>query len=180
MPSSTVVLFQDETKLRLYPVLRRAWSLSGEQGRVAISGKNAQMVLSCALNIKTGRRITLPHPRMSAGSFQQFLRKVRKAYRGRPIAMLLDNGGLHTAKASQSLAKKLNITLIWLPKQASELNCVDQLWRSVKSDISANKQYPSIEQHAQAAQDYVQKLSKRNALTKAGVYSEKFWLRKLL
>ena len=180
MPPSTVVLFQDETKLRLYPVLRRAWSLPGEQGRVAISGKNAQMVLSCALNIKTGHRITLQHPRMSAASFQQFLRQVRKSYPGRPIAMLLDNGGLHTAKASQSLAEKLNITLIWLPKQASELNCVDQLWRSVKADISANKQYPSIEKHAQAAEDYVRQLSKTDSLRKASVYAEKFWLRKLI
>jgi transposase len=180
MPPAKVVLFQDETKLRLYPVLRRAWSLPGQQGCVAISGKNAQMVLACALNIRTGYRITLQHPRMSAASFQQFLRKVRKSYPGRPIAMLLDNGGLHTAGASQRLAKKLGITLIWLPKQASELNCVDQLWRSVKADISANKQYDSIQEHAQTAESYVQQLTKNEALRKAGVQSEKFWLQKFI
>jgi hypothetical protein len=36
-----VLLFEDETVLRLFPVLRRAWALQGEQAKVAITGRNA-------------------------------------------------------------------------------------------------------------------------------------------
>jgi hypothetical protein len=37
MPPDAVLLFEDETVLRLFPVLRRAWTLCGELGKVAIS-----------------------------------------------------------------------------------------------------------------------------------------------
>lgn len=165
--------------MRLFPVLRRSWSLKGEQAKVGISGRNAQRVVSCALNVQTGRRITLQHKGMNSLGFQALLDKVRSAYGSLAVYMLLDQGNLHTAKGSLRLAEKLNITLIWLPKQHSELNCVDQLWKSVKADVSANYQYESIEQHAQAAEDYVRSLTKKQTLTKAGILSKKFWLRKL-
>ena len=166
--------------MRLFPVLRRSWSMKGEQARVGISGRNAQRVVSCALNPRTGKRITLQHKGMKSEGFQALLRKVRKAYGSHAVFMLLDQGNLHTAKASLRLAEKLNITLIWLPKQHSELNCVDQLWRSVKAEVSANYQYETIEQHAQAAEDYVHSLTKKQVLTKAGVLSKKFWLKKIM
>jgi len=114
---------------------------------------------------------------MNSAAFQAMLNKVRKAYGSRPVYMLLDRGGVHKAKASLRLAKKLNITLIWLPKQHPELNCVDQLWKSVKADVSANHQYPAIEQHAQTAEDYVHSLTNQQTLKKAGVLAENFWLK---
>lgn len=172
-----MVLFQDEIIVRLFPVLRRSWSLKGEQAKVGISGRNAQRVVSCALNPKTGRRITLQHKGMNSEGFQALLGKVRRAYGNRPVYMLLDQGNLHTAKASLRLAEKLNVTLIWIPKQHAELNCVDQLWRSVKADVSANYQYQTIEQHAQAVEEYVHRWTKKQTLTKAGVLSKRFWLK---
>lgn len=150
--------------------------MKGEQAQVGISGRNAQRVVSCALDIKTGRRITLQHKGMNSEGFQALLQKVRRAYGSRPVYLLLDQGNLHTAKASLRLAEKLNIALIWLPKQHSELNCVDQLWKSVKVDVSANYQYETIEQHAQAIEAYVHNLTKKQILTKASVLSKKFWL----
>src|SRR5881398_2703941 len=53
---SAVILFEDETILRLFPVLRRAWSLIGEPATVAISGQNAKQVLFGAINMHTGHR----------------------------------------------------------------------------------------------------------------------------
>jgi hypothetical protein len=41
LPAQAVLLFEDETVLRLFPVLRRAWALQGEQAKVAITGRNA-------------------------------------------------------------------------------------------------------------------------------------------
>lgn len=172
-----MVLFQDETIVRLFPVLRRSWSLRGEQAKVGISGRNAHLVVSCALNPKTGRRITLQHKGMNTLGFQVLLKKVRRAYGSRPVYMLLDQGNLHKAKASLRLAEKLNVILIWIPKQHSELNCVDQLWRTVKADVSANYQYETIQQHAQAVEEYVHSLTKKQTLTKTGILSKNFWLK---
>jgi hypothetical protein len=122
MPSSTVLLFEDETVLRLFPVLRRAWSARGEQAQVAITGRNAKRVLFGTININTGYRIVMTYNNMRQENFQDFMRVIRRSYRRQPIWILLDKAGSHTTKRSMTLAKSLNIELIWLPKQCSELN----------------------------------------------------------
>jgi transposase len=174
-----VVLFEDETIVRLFPVLRRSWSQRGEQAPVAISGRNAQRVLFCALNPTTGRRLLMQGRGMWQEHFQAFLRLIHRHYRC-PVYVLVDRAGLHTAGKSIQLAQELNIELVWLPKQCPELNCVDQLFKCLKADVSANHQYPTIEQHALAAEHYLRSLSREQALTKAGVLSKNFWLKKYL
>lgn len=180
MPSSAVLLFEDETILRLFPVLRRSWALKGHQAQVSITGRNDQRVLFCALNVRTGHRIVMDAKGMRQGNFQAFLRLLRKRYRRRPVWILLDRAGLHTATGSKKLAAKLNIELIWLPKQCSELNAVDHLWREVKAAVSANYQYKTIELHAQTAISFVMGLNPKQALTKAGILAQNFWLHRYL
>ena len=180
MPASAVLLFQDEIILRLFPVLRRAWSLKGEPAIVGITGKNAKRVLFGTINLRTGHRIVLQQPKMNQEGFQTFLRLLRRCYHVRPIWMLLDEASAHTAPKSQSLAQRLNIKLIWLPKQCPELNAMDHLFKELKADISANYQYTTIEQHASFAEDYTLKLTNRLALLRAGILSKNFWLKSFL
>lgn len=112
--------------------------------------------------------------------FQTFLRVVRRHYPGQPVWMLLDEAPCHIAAKSEALAATLNITLIWLPKQCSELNAMDHLWREMKGTISANYQFKSIDEHAQYAESWILKLSRREAQRKAGVLSKNFWLQLFL
>ena len=138
MPPGAVLLFEDETILRLLPVLRRAWSLRGEQALVPITGHNAKRVLFGTLNPKTGHRIVLRRANMRQESYQDFLRLLRQSYPGRAIGLLLNAAPCHIAPKSLALATALHLELVWLPKQCSELNAMDQLWRGLKHDISAN------------------------------------------
>ena len=175
-----MLLFEDETILRLFPVLRRAWSLRGEQAIVPITGSNAKRVLFGTINPRTGHRIVLCRPNMRQEHFQAFLRLLHQSYPGREIWLLLDEAPCHIAPKSQALAENLNIVLIWLPKQCSELNAMDQLWRELKDNISANYQFKDIEEHAAMAEYWILSLSKSEALVKAGVLSKNFWLQSFL
>jgi transposase len=175
-----VLLGEDETVLRLFPVLRRAWALRGEQARVAITGCNAKRVLFGAINLRTGHRVLLRRPNMEQAHFQAFLRLLREAYPGRPIALLLDEAPCHRASKSQALAAQLDMALLWLPKQCAELNPMDQLWRELKGHISANYQYPTIDAHAAAAEQWIQSLTPTEALRKAGIRSKNFWLKSFI
>jgi transposase len=161
-------------------VLRRAWSLSGQQARVDITGQNARRVLFGAINMHTGHRMVMPYAALSQRGFQQFLRLIRRSYPRRPICLLLDAASAHKAPESQALARTLSIELIWLPKQCPELNAMDHLFRALKANICANHQYKNIDQHATYAQDFILQLSKKQARTIAGILSKNFWLRKLL
>lgn len=177
LAAGTVLLFEDETLLRLFPMLRRAWSRRGEPARVPISGRNAKRVLYATLNPRTGHRLLMRAPNMRQAHFQRFLRLVRRAYRDRPLALLLDEAPAHRAGRSETLAARLRIELIWLPKQCSELNAMDQLWRGLKQAVSANYQFENIEAHLEGAEHWMRSLSPSEALRKAGVRSKNFWLR---
>ena len=180
MPDSAVLLFRDETIVRLFPLLRRAWSMKGEQAKVGITGLNAKRVLLGAINARTGHRIVMRQPNTRQGGFQAFLRLLRYRYKGRQIWLLLDGASFHIASKSLTLAQTLNIVLVWLPKQCPELNAMDHLFKEVKSDISANYQYKTIDEHAAMAEQYILQLTNKEALTKAGILSKNFWLKNLL
>lgn len=177
LPLSAVLFFEDEIILRLFPVLRRAWSLSGQQASVGISGQNAKQVLFAAINLRSGHRIVMPFAKMSQSGFQAFLQLLRFSCRKRPIGLLLDGASSHIAPKSQQLARTLNIKLIWLPKQCPELNAMDHLFKEVRSDISSNHQYPTIDEHVACAENYIRQLTNRQALRRAGILSKSFWLK---
>lgn len=175
-PARAVVLFVDATILRWFPPLRAAWALQGTQAVVPISGQNAKRVLFGALNPRTGHRLVLRRPRMRQEDCQAFFHYLRQRYPGRPLWVLLDRAPGQAAARSQAMAAGLGLELIWLPKHCPQLNPMDHLWRPVKGQISANRQYRTVDAHAAQAARWVLSLSNREALRKAGVLSKNFWL----
>src|SRR4051812_47821742 len=140
LPPRTAKLAEDETDLLLFPPLRSGWALRGEEAPVPISGGNAKRVLFGAINIETGRRLFLERQRQRGVDFEDFLEELRWYYRGRHVALLLDEDSSHTAEDSQDLADDLGIELLWLPKRSPHLNPMDHLWRHGKEVMSANHQ----------------------------------------
>jgi hypothetical protein len=122
----------------------------------------------------------LVRPRQRSVDFQAFLALLHRHYRGWHVALLLDEDPSHTAVGSQKAAARWGIELIWLPKRAPELNPMDHLWGHAKDEVSANKQYESIDYHVGRFIRYIQGLSASEALEKAGVHSADFWLRSVL
>jgi hypothetical protein len=147
---------------------------------VVLSGGNARRTVFGAMSLRTGRRLFLPREHQRATDFQAFLRLVRAHYRGWPAALLLDEDPSHTAKGSVRLAECLDIELLWLPKRSPQLNPMDTLWGQAKDVISADKQYATIDEHVARFLRYLERLSGRESLHAAGVYSNGFWLRSVL
>lgn len=166
--------------LRLFPGVRRAWARRGEQVHSALTGRNAKRVVLGAINRRTGHRVVLRRPTMQQAYCQACLRLLREAYSRRRRALLLDEAPGHRAAKRQRLAAALDIVLLWLPKQCAELNTMDQLGRELKGHISAHYQYPTINEHAAAAEQWLQSLTPREALRTAGVRSKNFWLKSFL
>jgi hypothetical protein len=173
-------LVEDETDLLLFPPLRANWSRRGEPGRVLLSGWNARRVVFGAMNLRSGKRLFLARQRQRQHDFQAFLELIHHHYRGRHIALLLDENPSHTAKGSLQLADDLRIEFLWLPKRAPELNPMDELWGQAKDIVSANLQYPSIDDHLNAFLEYLECLTNWEARYTAGILSDDFWLKSVL
>jgi transposase len=172
------VLFTDWTLLRLFPPLRAAWAPVGTAGAVVITGANAKAVLFGAVNPKTGHRVVLARARAGGADARAFLLELRHHYRGaRVIWLIADRASAHTDRQTQALADWLRIRFVWLPKQAPELNAMDQLWRELKRVVAANRQAPNIAALATSAMLWLLMLSPLEARRKAGVLSPHYWLR---
>jgi len=180
MPPKAVRLFMDWTILRMYPPLRHAWGWRGEQKPVRITGENARRVIFGAINLRTGHRVLLRRKGATQADFQAFLRELHRRYPGRALWLLLDRAGCQTAANSQRLAQQFKMLRVWLPKQTPELNPMDHLWRESKRNVSANRQYRSIDGHARRFEFWITNLSSREAQRKAGILSKNFWLKRFL
>ena len=141
-----------------------------------ISGANAKRVLFGALNLRTGTRLFRAARRGRGADFRSFLGLVRDRYRGRGVALLLDEDSSHTAAASRRAADDLGIELLWLPTRSPHLNPMDHLWRHAKQAACANRQYRTIEEEVQRFLWYLEGLTADQALNKAGVFADDFWL----
>jgi hypothetical protein len=180
LPERSVLLAEDETDLLLFPPLRASWSLRGQPAQVLLSGWNAKRVVFGTMNLITGHRLFHVRLHQRAEDFQAFLHYVRGHYRAWHVTLLLDANRSHTAHASQSLADRLGMRLLWLPKRAPELNPMDTLWGQGKDVLSANKQYASMEEQVDLFISHLYGLSNKEALKTSGVLSRCFWLHRIL
>jgi len=171
------VLFEDETDLLLFPPLRAGWAKRGKTKQVALSGRNAKCTLFGAIDAESGKLHLLVRERQRAPDFRAFLLHLRSCHhRWQILVLLLDENPSHTAHASQALADELGVVLLWLPKRSPHLNPMDHLWRSVKKDVCANRQYTGLDDEIDRVANYLRALSAEEVLTKAGIRSPNFWL----
>jgi hypothetical protein len=180
LPRGSVLLAEDETDLLLFPPLRANWSRRGQPACTLISGWNARRVVFGAMNLRTGRRLFLVRHHQRQHDFQDFLELISHHYRGRHVAILLDENPSHTAKGSQQLADNRRMELLWLPKRAPELNPMDELWGQGKDVVSANLQYRTIDEHVNNFTEYLECLTNWEARYTAGILSQNFWLKSAL
>lgn len=150
--------------------------MRGKPFPVTLSGWNAKRVVFGAINPRTGHRLFLTRQRGRSLEFQEFLHTIHQHYRTRPVALLLDEGPSHTATKSQRLAAALRIELLWLPKRCPELNPLESLWGDGKDHVCANRQYDTVDEEVMRFIDYLCNLTPDDALKRAGVLSDDFWL----
>ena len=153
------------------------WAPIGTQAEVPILGQHrAKCILTGALNIQTGSYFQYSSEAYNQDTFQLILKLMRHRWRGWSIVLFLDKISAQSAIRSRRLAQDLGIQLRYLPTACPELNSVDHLWRHLKNDILANEPLPDLKTTLKYAYAYLDHLSPRERLRKAGILSKHFWL----
>lgn len=144
-PQATV-LYADESRIQLLPLVRAMWHRAGTQMRVPTPGSNVTRSLFAALNINSGQWTYLVRPHMRKEDFIAFLEHVSAVYAMAPIILVVDNYSSHTASLVKTwLADHSHLKLFYLPTYCSHLNPVENIWLRLKGQIAANRLYGSIE-----------------------------------
>lgn len=169
------VWFGDETSLREFPPLRCAWSRVGEQAEVLISGRNTRRTVVGFLNVVTGELVRVIRRRSRGEDVAAGIEALGGARK--PRLLVWDNAPPHQAKVARGAAQASGIEIVKLPFRSPELNPLEDLWRSLKAVVAANRVYESVDELAEHAVGYLDGLSTADVLRLSGLHSSKFdWL----
>jgi transposase len=164
-PPEAVILYADESRVQLLPLIRAMWHWVGQQIRIPTPGSNVTRTLFGALNIRSGQWTYLVRKRMRKEDFIAFLEHLLVTYPDVPIILIVDNYSSHTAHLVRDwLATQERLDLYYLPKYCSHLNPVEGIWLRLKNKIAANRLYGSMQSLLEAVDRFFSEMSPERAL----------------
>jgi transposase len=148
-----VLLFADESEALTHPYLARAWAKRGADLRVSAPGQAKKVAIMGALDWKDRKLIITTSRTKRSTDFIALLEKLDRLYgpkpgaQTKPVVIVLDNGPIHTSKATRkALAARAHwLTVEWLPKYAPELNDIEAVWRDLKAHYLAHQTFADAE-----------------------------------
>ena len=165
-PAEAAILYGDESRLQLLPLIRAMWHWVGQQVRIPTPGTNVSRALFGALNIRTGHWTYLVRERMCQDDFIAFLEQLLVVYPNVPIILIVDNYSSHTARSVRDwLATQDRLRLYFLPTYCSHLNPVERIWLRLKGRVAANRLHGSMQVLLQAVETFFSEMSPQCALT---------------
>ena len=111
----------------------------------APSGRQRFNVLG-AINAVTKEVITITNTAyINAQSVCELLLKISALNLAIPITLVLDNARYQRCAVVETMAKSLNIELLFLPPYSPNLNLIERLWKFLKKQCLYAKYYPNFE-----------------------------------
>ncbi|MBI2955009.1 MAG: IS630 family transposase [Chloroflexi bacterium] len=163
--SEAVILYADECRVQLLPLIRAMWHWVGQQIRVPTPGTNDWRALFGALNIRTGQWTYLERRQLKKEDFVAFLDHLLTVYPTEVIILIVDNYSSHTAGVvAEWLQTHSRLHLLYLPKYCSHLNPVEQIWLRMKNKIAADRLYGSMQLLLDAVTRFFKEMSPDQAL----------------
>lgn len=146
------LLFEDESEVLTHPYLAHCWAERGADLRVETPGQAKKRALLGALNHSGGELIVITSATKRSSDFIDLLRRLDRDYgpapsrAARPVVLVLDNGPIHTSKAStKALTARPWLRVEWLPKYAPELNDIEHSWRDLKRHYLAQHTFRDVD-----------------------------------
>lgn len=155
------ILFEDECMIRDYQAIFRTWFPKGKQRIVPTYGKHQGVKLLGVLDYETGEVFCIHAEKYDAAVFLDFLTRIVSKYRFERILLLVDNARIHHARLIQPFLKehKDDLELVFLPPYSPNLNMIEELWGWLKRTCVYNVFFNSVEEIAQAIQDFVDEIN---------------------
>ena len=144
-----VLLFGDESEALTHPYLAHVWAKRGADLRVPAPGQSAKVAMLGVLDWGRRKLIVRTSRTKRSADFIALLEEVDRRYGPKlgvaltPIVLVLDNGPIHTSKATRAaLAERAHwLTVEWLPKYAPELTDIEGVWRDLKRHHLAHQTF---------------------------------------
>ncbi len=159
--AGAAVVVEDETDIRLFPVLRRMWLLIGEQLRLQAPLQNQRRTIFGTIDIETGAIFYRLFRRKRTAEMILFLTDLLAAYGERRVLMILDHASIHKSRALREwLTLHPQLELAYLPRYGGHKdNPVEKLWWHLKATALANRCCSSMSELVAAVERYFAQLT---------------------
>jgi hypothetical protein len=162
-----VLLFGDESEALTHPYLAHAWAKQGADLRVSAPGQAAKVAMLGVLDWAQRDLVVRTSRTKRSSDVIALLEELdrrwgpRPGELTRPVVLVLDNGPIHTSKATRAaLAERAHwLTVEWLPKYAPELNDIEPVWRDLKRHHLAHQTFTGPDDLDRAIHDAVAELN---------------------
>lgn len=122
----------------------------------APTGRQRLNVLA-ALNAITHEIFTVKNlTYITSESVCELLLLLAGSHPGIPITVVLDNARYQRCQLVQTVARSLNIELLYLPTYSPNLNLIERLWKFVKKQCLYSKYYADTESFQRAILDCIE------------------------
>ena len=158
MPGATPleIWFQDEARIGQKNGIIRQWARRGSRPRQPADQRYENAYLFGAICPARGTGAAIAVPYADTDAMQLHLNEIsRRVAKGAHAVLLLDRAGWHT---TTNLDVPGNITLIFLPSRAPELNPVENIWQYLRANWLSNRVFETYDAIIEAACDAWQKL----------------------
>lgn len=170
VPAATPIeiWFQDEARIGQKNGLIRQWARRGTRPRQPADQRYESAYLFGAICPARGTGAALALPHVDTEAMQLHLDEIsRNVAKGAHAVLLLDRAGWHT---TGKLDVPTNITPIFLPSRAPELNPVENLWQYLRGNWLSNRVFDTYDAIIDAAcQAWMNILGKPEIITSIGM-----------
>jgi transposase len=135
------IWFADEARVGQKNKITRRWARRGTRPSAPKDQRTASAYLFGAICPAEGKGAGLVLPRCTSESMSLHLAEISHSVApGAHAVVLLDQAGWHQ---SRRLAVPANITLLYLPAKAPELNPVENVWQFLRDNWLSNRIFAS-------------------------------------
>jgi hypothetical protein len=143
------IWFQDEARIGQKNGIVRQWARRGTRPRQPADQRYESAYLFGAICPARGTGAALAMPYAETSAMQLHLEEIsRTVAKGAHAVLLLDRAGWHT---TAKLTVPKNLTLVFLPSRAPELNPVEQIWQYLRQNWLSNRVFDTYDQIVVAA-----------------------------
>jgi len=161
------VYFGDATHPLHNTVLASCWIKTGEEKEVFTNSGRGRVNIFGAVCVYNQEIITRSYDTINQVSVCDFLKVLRAKNPDveETIYFVLDNGPSNKALTVRTLAKKLNIELVFLPPYSPNLNPIERLWKFFKKKVLYNNYHEKFKDFKLACSSFFRGIRKhKNAL----------------
>jgi transposase len=160
-PKPATLVFLDSTDLHWCPDIGATYGPVGQQVKVDTPGlENPWYALFGSLFFPSGEGLYTVHQRKRAAELLEHLQLLIDLDPNHFWFVVLDNASAHTTPAIEAFVNEhINqLELVFLPTYSPHLNHIERLWRLMRSRITRNRFYESLNAVAQAAVHWLENL----------------------